>query len=456
MTDMRHGGGGDLTQAYKFAKKDMSNDAEGEQPFPDSWIATTGPVALGCLTDIASEVMLTHGSDGATLLWPIVGRSFRRWCNGDFRKDEYGRYVPGTWAPCEALVRIATGEILRFSNRLVARLPHMPRGDAELWCATFVCYFNDTLMESLDIEDGVQNDLLDRKLRAYESRQEVSIDEHSSVPAAGASPTISPENGSPLGWVKLVPVLKIRCIAAYFLQQAVQSLKEDAFLFYLTEENASKTLTTLDRSRRMADLAVQSEDLTHAFQEAMLSEWGDDDGQMGEDALVSIARLSQTQGSAMFYLTQTAGATQGAIVLLSALFEFKIEAESNAEVEMPLWDRERFAAPYLLETFKDVLTKFIESEAKEGKRIDPNVWRSAAESGVKVAVYCTSFASVVIDLLTAMLAFDDHHMTLHGPAFFPMICRLIQVQSDEIRLQVQRILIEKFGPMIEASSRAEC
>ena len=81
--------------------------------------------------------------------------------------------------------------------------------------------------------------------------------------------------------------------------------------------------------------------------------------------------------------------------------------------------------------------------------MDPNVWRSAAESGIKVAVYCTSFASVVVELLNVILSFDDHHMTVHGPSFFPMICRLIQVQSDEIRLLVQKILIEKYGPIME-------
>jgi hypothetical protein len=329
------------------------------------------------------------------------------------------------------------------------------------------------LTQCLDIEDGTQTDLLEQKIRAF---QESKLDQESLDPVTlllvnqrvrpqggdkdvtdSTSPATPPRNESTFAWVKMVPVLKIRCIAAYFLQHAVAPLKEAALLSYLTEENASNLFAALNRSRRMADLAVRSEDLAHAFQEAMLSEWGDDDDQTGEEALVNIARLSQTQGSAMFYLTQTAGATQASIWLLSALFKIKDESKDEGanETKISAWQREHFAAPLLLDIITDVLTKFVESESKEGKRIDPNVWRSAAESGVKVAVYCTSFASVVVELLNVMLSFDRDDMKIHGSAFFPMICRLIQVQSDEIRLLVQTILIEKFGPILEASNSVD-
>jgi hypothetical protein len=247
-------------------------------------------------------------------------------------------------------------------------------------------------------------------------------------------------------WVKLVPKLKIRCVAAHFLQQALYSLREESLVPFLEEEPTTALLKTLNRSRNMAESAVRNEDLAHAFQEAMLSDWGLDD-EMGEEALVSVARLSHTKASAMFFLTQTAGATKAVIEILSALYDFKGEPFSEKE-----WDREAFATPYLLEIMKDVFSKFVESEAKEGHRIDPNVWRNATESGVKVALYCTSFASVVVGLLKAMLAFDQSHMERQKATFFPMICRLVRVRSDEIRHLVQKILLEKFAPMLGLES----
>ena len=92
--------------------------------------------------------------------------------------------------------------------------------------------------------------------------------------------------------------------------------------------------------------------------------------------------------------------------------------------------------------------KFAESEANERHRIDPNMMRNASESGIKVALYCTSFASVVVCLLEAMLSFDREHFERQKNIFFEMICRLITVQSDEIRELVQKILLTKFGPML--------
>lgn len=483
MTDMRHGGDGDLTQAYKFAKKDMSsNSSDAEQPFPDSWIATTGPVALGCVTDIASEVLLQHhGSEGALVLWPIVGPLYQEWCNGICYQDEDGRYALGSWAPCEALVRIATKEIKRFASRLVVSLPKLSPTDGQVWCETFVKFFSDTLTQSLDIEHGIEKELLEQKLRAYkqsrgdhESVDGVSLSsadrdimQEGTVKADGTmttttpnSPPTSPQNGASFAWVKLVPVLKIRCITAYFLQQVVEVFRDPIVCSCLTEATATQLLEDLQRSRRMGELSVRSEDMAHAFQEAILSEWGDgeDDAFMGEEALVNIARLSQTQGSAMFFLTQTAGATQALIWVLGGLFECKNKEEQRDGGE-PLtsaleWDRPGFAAPSLLEIITDVLHKFVASETQEGARMDPNVWRNAAESGVKIAVYCTSFASVVLELLQSIRAFDEYHMQRHGAAFFPMICRLISVQSEEIRNLVQQILVEKFGPLVSLASAA--
>ena len=77
------------------------------------------------------------------------------------------------------------------------------------------------------------------------------------------------------------------------------------------------------------------------------------------------------------------------------------------------------------------------------------------ESGGKVAVYCTSFAAVVVGILKAMLSFEPDQLERNKHAFFPMICRLIRVQSDEIRQLVHDIMIEKFAPMLGVEASAE-
>lgn len=256
-------------------------------------------------------------------------------------------------------------------------------------------------------------------------------------------------DSSPTGWFRLVPSLKVRCIAAHFLQQALLSLNEKLLVPFLVFEEKVITdlLDELRRSGEMAEKAAKNEDLSHAFQEAILSDWGMDEEDR-EESLVNVAKLSQTQGSAMFFLTQTAGATNVMIRFLSALYG----SENIPGPDDKKWNHEAFAISRLLEITTDVLFKFAESEAKEGHRIDPNLWRNSAEKGVggnmKVAVYCTAFASSIECLLKAMLSFDQEHFERQKSAFFPIICRLITVQSEEIRSLVQQILLKKFAPML--------
>lgn len=199
----------------------------------------------------------------------------------------------------------------------------------------------------------------------------------------------------------------------------------------------------------MSDRAVKNEDLAHAFQEAVLTDWGFGD-EMAEEALMNVARLSHTQGSAMFFLTQSAGATNVVIRVLRKLYETRDDSAVGV-----VWDREKFAVPHLLSIMKDVLHKFVESEAKQGHLIDPNVWRNPSASGGKVAVYCTSFAAVVVEILKAMLSFEADRFERHKQAFFPMICKLIRAQSDAIRELVQQIMMEKFSPMLGVDTGSE-
>ncbi|CAJ1959317.1 unnamed protein product [Cylindrotheca closterium] len=404
-TDMRHGGDGDLSQVYKFANKEMRGNADGEQPFPDSWIATTAAVALGTLTDVASEVIVPKGKEGASKLWPDVADMIQTWCNGS-----------DSWQPCEALVRVACRETNRFANRVSAKLDGLDSDDKSAWGVAIVQFFQETLSRCLDIEVALQDEIIQEKAKVFKR----VADNDQDIAAAKSFESST--------WASLVPSLKIRCIAAHFLQEALQSLNENA---PVPPPVAKDLLDALNRSRELAEAAAKNEDIALAFQEAILSEWGMDEEDR-EEALMNVARLAQTQGSAMFFMMQTAGATNVMIQVLSALYEGEASGSSDS-----------FAIPYLLDIMQDVFHKFAESEATEGHRIS---------GGIKVAVYCTTFSSTIVCLLKAMIAFDKDHFESQKAAFFPMVCRLITVQSEEIRELVQEILMTKFGPMLGVAS----
>lgn len=244
-------------------------------------------------------------------------------------------------------------------------------------------------------------------------------------------------------FMKLLPAVKLRCVAAHCLQKILLSLREEELIGFISQETVSNLLKILNASRDFAEDAAKNQDLAHAFQEAMFKEWGISGDNVGEEAMENIARLNQTQGSAMFFLTQTAGATNGVNRLLTALYDH--EETFHGEDH---WDRRVFAGQYLVAIMEDIFRKFAESEIKEGHKVSPNVWRSSSESGVKVAMYCTSFASVVVGLLRAMLSFEPALIERNKGVFYPLVCELVGVRSEEIRRLVRRVLTEKFGPIL--------
>lgn len=241
-------------------------------------------------------------------------------------------------------------------------------------------------------------------------------------------------------WLEYVPALKIRSVAAHCLQSKFYDFF-DKLVPAAEEGMVVKVMEALKLSRRIAEEAVQDEDLKHVFQEAIVSEWGDGVEEV-ELALSNVARLSHLHGSAMFFLTQEAGATKALIQMLGILYH------SEDIYGGISWDRQGFAEPYLVSTMKDALTKFQDSEERDGHLIDPNVWRNASESGGKVALYCTAFADVVVVILGNILSLDEERFKKHCGDFFPIICSLVRADSKEIRSLVQRILALHIAPLI--------
>ena len=517
-TDMRHGGDGNLSRAYELAKKDMQAKMS-EQPFPDSWIATTAPVALGMMTDIGSEIAMKRGKSGREILWPRILKMYQMWAIGRPSKEvEVVGDVDELWQPCEALVRIACKEFHRFPLRLLVAIPSLDREDSTSWAASVFDCIADSLLKIVTIETRIHEELVRLKLKAYgiagddeegsdeddggspvevilytpygkgkvvEKRNDmykladgthvstlinvIELDFGGTLyrPAAGstkhhAGPSVEPTKkhkaiGNIPGrdfvpkspsesltkeswWQNLVPSLKVRCVAVYCLQHYLNDLTR-SLLPYTDKSVVSILLESLNKSRLMSEKACADEDLSHAFQEAMISEWGDGVEEV-EAALSKTGRMTQRRGSAMFFLTQDSGATNNIIQMLAILYQSR-ESQCIAK-----WERESFAEPFLFETIFDVLTRFLESERRDGHLIDPNVWHNASESGGKLAIFCTSFAKVVVNVLNVMLSISLEQFQRHQKSLFPILCSLIGVQSDEIRILVQEVFLKQLGPSI--------
>ena len=185
-TDLRHGGDGDLRRAYILAKKAGTTAPKvNEQPFPDSWLATTAPIALGLLTDVASEVALNRGTEGREKLMPIIISQYRLWCLGqESALNQDTRTLTEhvhLWTPCEALVRTSCREFHRFSLRLAEKLGALNKNDAIDWVSLALTLYSELLSQSVEIEDAARHELLQLKNKAYVDRIRSDSDEEDTL-----------------------------------------------------------------------------------------------------------------------------------------------------------------------------------------------------------------------------------------------------------------------------------
>lgn len=174
-SDLRHGGDGDLRKAYALAKRDTESIVADEQPFPDSWIATTAPIALGLLTDILSEIAVPRGSDVWQVLWPHIEAQYKTWIVGcskrngeDVRTSDMGTTW---WQPCEALVRVAIREVTRCTMRLADAKPSLSDTDASMWTSAAISMLASVLFDCVNRENSTLKGLLRAKRKALNSRK---------------------------------------------------------------------------------------------------------------------------------------------------------------------------------------------------------------------------------------------------------------------------------------------
>lgn len=446
--DLRHGGDGDLSKAYSLKKKDAEKRIVHLQPFPDSWIATTAPIALGLLSDLMSTKFLALGKNAREVLWPLVVKQLVRWSIGAPQEEVQlvteldGENNSGNsaalivdveeWQPCEAIVRIGCKEWSRVFHRVLDTVPGLHMTESHAWLSVLSTSLNETLVKNIELEDKIREEIVESKLSKLGIQSE----------------TPTKRRDSNANYLGMLPILKTRCIASHCLQQYLSTFV-DRLAVLTTEEDITHLLDTLGQSRVASRNSRKNEDLAHAFQEAFFYQWGEGDGvEEVEAALQGTSGGSGHRGSAqIFFLTQEASATKSVILLLSTLYSRR-PTDDNSEAKID-WDAEVFAEPLLIERIMDVLNEFLSSEEGDGPLIDPNVWRSASESGGQVAYFCTSFAGVVVDILELILNLDADKFNQHKASLFPVLCSLVRVQSGEIRHLVSDIFHKQIGPMIE-------
>jgi len=500
--DLRHGGDGDLNrnrvngQASK--QQNLKKNAH-DQPFPDSWIATSASIALGTLTDIIGEILFHLDEEGRTVLWPIVLRQYNRWILG--KASEKNMSYLHDWRPCEALVRIACKEFSRFSLRLANT-----RSSSKLLLQEVQCWFSlicSSIAETISLNSALasmlQEEMIEAKLSTLglkKGLQEMfktpyGIGEivatrldwynEASVPEViinqvrlewgatlyGLSSNISVVNDSndnaqspvhegnvntdlsPEKYInRYVPALKTRCIAAFLLQSYLpQSLNALAEL--IRKDDANVLLFALEKSRLLAQKACKDSDLSHAFQESTRSNWVDGGVEEVEARLAAFivgggAATAQQGDSEMYFLIQESWANRAIIHLLSLLY-CSPDSFSNIGNE---WDSRTFSEQLLMERILDVVTTFLQSEKTDGANLDANMWKRTNDLVGKIAFYCTSFASVVVTILFTFLKFSPDQFKKHKNVIFRLLTDLISVKSDEIRQLVQEVMEQQVAPLL--------
>lgn len=514
-TDLRHGGDGDLRKAYIYAKKsDVKDSLPHDQPFPDSWIATTASMALGFLTDILSEIVFFLDEETSRRIWSLVIRMHKLWFNGPSEALLTGS--SNKWQPCEALVRIASREIGRVSER-VLRYSN-DDSSRKHWIGVVVQLFIELLDGSNKSQERAHSELLRMKEEEKKSSdrfQDSDLDKDvlSELSTSFGRGRLVPEAKSCLGegrarvialdfggvlyqpldamdvqggisrnniprevdgescfaclyiylvsfarsnlcprlsqvppayFEETVPILKIRCIAAWCLNHALFSSLEH-LVPRMEQTTVSTLLVCVEKSLTIAATSVKDETIAMAFQQILLRDWGDGTT-MPDDTVEATARLSLQHGSAVFFLAQESGACKALIKFLSMLY---LSRDSTST-----WNRAAFAEPRLNELFRDSLAKFLASEAEHGHLVDANTWRNAGERFGKHALYCTFFVPVVIELLKLIRSATQSQFAEHKQVYFSSVCSLVRVHSEEIRELVQCILVEQVGPILGVEQEA--
>jgi brefeldin A-inhibited guanine nucleotide-exchange protein len=156
--DLKHGGTGNLSKAFTLLNKSPIKK-NIEEPFPDSWVATTAPIALGMFTDIFCLIMTHYESSVAKDLWAVTAGLMKNWAVGSpcgFKASE----SKVAWSPSEALVRIGCKEISHLSKTVFTLFPNMKKHEVAAWLGFLCQNLAETLALNVELESELHGDML--------------------------------------------------------------------------------------------------------------------------------------------------------------------------------------------------------------------------------------------------------------------------------------------------------
>lgn len=165
--DLKHGGKGNLSKAFTLLNK-APIKKNIEEPFPDSWVATTAPIALGMFTDIFCLIASNYESHVAKSLWPVTVGLMQNWAVGSpfgSRSSE----PKSAWSPSEALVRIGCKEIAHLSQTVFSLFPQMNKSDVAMWLGFLCQNLAETLAHNVELESELHADVL-REIAEMETK----------------------------------------------------------------------------------------------------------------------------------------------------------------------------------------------------------------------------------------------------------------------------------------------
>jgi len=498
-SDLRQGGDGNIGRSIHFDKID-----EVEHPFPDSWIATTAGISLGLLTDImGSVVFMMENEDIRRNIWSAYVDYMQFWIGGKnidegkthgslcydgeskikhsddnieddlsgITQSEDGEEV--LWQPCEALIRLSIHEFCRLSTSLSDISTLLTEQSNRYWWDSFVSSLSSFLELSRLIHMDTQTNLIEAKLEELkkhkaggmktpygsaaliddrDTRDDIDSDVYRvrilklDWGATLYQPLIygiDYKDGDESFYLnKFVPRLKINAIRSYALATTIfnHGKLDECFLNFTSPEIAKKLTGSLTETYALANLARNDNDLAHAFSEMKRIEWGSDDLQQVERFLREMKGFpieSQRGGTGTFFLPLEASSAQS---LLHFYSQFFYADPDTYEV----WDMQTYAEPLLFELMLTILKQFIKSEQNTRTLISKLSWIEGRGCD-QVDLYCLSFESVLMLLLDIILQLDDNTFKNHTASLFPLLCDLIEAQSDEIRVRVCKIMKHHVG-----------
>ena len=515
--DLKHGGSGNLSQAYTLLQK-APIQKNIDEPFPESWVATTAPIMLGMLTDMFCLIATNYSSSEAKELWQVTVGEMQKWAIGT--PFAMSSSPSQSWKPSEALVRIGCKEIKHFSKKLISLFPSMEKRDVSMWLSFLCQNLAETLEYNIQLEqelhENVSKEIADmdrvkeeeksaKAIRIVEtpygkgvivgSRQDTYNDDvidisiielESGATLYGPLTADANEHTTEYHKVEVESKGKLHIMLqkyhSYVLKSDFSSTSDSAKKSKAKKIEIMRKYISPLRVRCTSVYCLQNSfyhfldlfsvhcgqtDISRLLESVEKSRSAAEKASIDKSLSTYFVEAMKLEWGDRVEEPQAAFTSDSGVGHLGRCEMFFLTQEASAnsilirllsilfsETENKEWDTVKFAEPLLMSRMKDVLQKFIISERENGHKLDQNVWRAVKESGTKYAIHCTSFAAVVVNILNTILGFTNEQFQRQKTTLFPVLCSLISAQSEEIRMLVAQVLKEKVASLLQIPAEA--